>query len=690
MPIARFKSYTPGDKPYARRRTDEEWDHHRQMLSEMHAQRYTRREMLAKLKHSGFEVSPGQLLSQMKKWNMMVYGERASQAGLPLQPPQGPTGAITIDEAVSDELTLTPDFTSPPPERDSTEDLQYRSISQPLYDAVGGRSLSSVDEAREASGTEYQEYDDTISLGTPPPTYTPEASADETTFVNAFINALEPEMADSSAILRQVETITEPWCGNFPTVCCCRAFFFGEDRFSTSPKLYEIVLDQSCPQSLAYIMALLNLAATRPTGQTRAKVRRHLETAVENYLRICTRVEYKNKLAPHILHRLIRVWEDFADGDHLALPASNFLRYDTARTNGALLKKIFKTKPTILSKAKSSGCPVNWQTDSERDVGCLVGFTARRPSTFPLLNSDGEIFGSTKSWSTLGTSSLAELVPTAQQLAAYMQSQWSNGITIHSAYDLSDCNIPLIFMGIGLMIALEASSSAQGLIEPQSGTTAHGAWTPGIRAFIEATVNTLSLNADHADKFRKAYWLVRCAKIGHHGKTIHMGGERCTASLDWETLSRPILSYDEERSWIERRLFSGQGNTWPQLDDLLVTTTPTALDAASVRSTSSSIGSFRRFQALALHLKIGVHASSSLSSRSAKSKSTRSGMSTESHLSWQLEQMLDIRNEDDERSAGKDEVEAEIGSHVACIDDERDPTLHDPRGDDVIPMTNNA
>lgn len=630
------------------------------MLSEMHAQHYTRREMLVKLKEVGFDVSPGQLLSQMKKWNMMVYGERASQSAAnpkSLEETSHRTASgpcIADEESVDESLQLEAKLIledAPPLPRLSYEeaDLGIRlgtrrlSVDQASEGTSGGISFSSLGNAEDPlvqeSHTAHRDKATLYYLPSPPPSDPLESATD----------APQSDLADAGAILRQVSTITEPWCGNFPTICCCQAFFRGHSDFGRSSELYKIILEQSPPQSLKYIVALLNLVETEPNNGDRQELRNHFWDTINYYLQICTRTDLKNKLAPHILHRLLKVWEAFTDGDRLPLPTADLFRSTAAETHESLINKILKTKLAVNANSNPSDQRVNWHIESERDVGCVVGFVVCKPSTFPLLNCAGEVFGSTDSWKNLTSTtqvqrSLTELVPAANRIAAYMRSQWNKGISIASAYDLGDCDLQMIFAALGLMIALETTSFASDFTDPES-------WRPGLQAFIETTVNTLSLNADYADKFRKAYWLVRCETIGHSGKTVHMG-EPCIATHEWEILDRSIHDYDEERTWFERRLFSGRHNSWPQVNDLMAGTD----DNMSIRS-ESSFNSFRKFQALALHLKIGTPASRSLKTKGSSSKSRRS---SESHMSWRLEQVLQIHDEDDVVESEEDGHEPEV------------------------------
>lgn len=660
MSLTRFRSYQPGEKPYSRRRTEEEWEPYHLLLNEMHDQRYTRKEMLVKLKEVGFDVSAGQLLSQLKKWNMMVYGERVSHSGTHQPdfdhiPCQGFLEPAIVDEPLSSEPPLpTKQYSlegvSPAPlilhDTPISHTRQF-SADQSLDTISDAISFSTLDDIQDLP-TEGKSCETEEPVGPPP--YHPEVS-----IPGPVVHALGSDAADPSSILRQIQTIKEPWCGNFPTACCCQALFRGQDGFKSSPELYKIILEQSSPHSLKYVVALLNLVETGSLGEDKEELRMHFWDTVNRYLQLCTRLDLKNKLAPHILHRLLKVWETFSDGDRLPFPTTDLFRSSVANTHEALIDKILRTKPTRSSQPPPYDYHVNWQIDAERDVGCVVGFAVRQPSTFPLLNTAGEIFGSIEPWSSVNGRfdqfrSVAQLIPTANYIAAYMQSQWFNGVAIVTAHDLGDCDIPLIFTALGLMIALEttAFTSEVDFSHPDS-------WTPGLRAFIETTVNTLSLNADYADKFRKAYWLVRCNTIGRTGKTVHMG-QPCTATRDWDLLDRNINDYDEERTWLERRFFSGRNNSWPQADDL----TKGSDDNMSIRS-GNSFNSYRRFQALALHLRIGSLKSGSLKT---KSSSNQSRCSSLSHMSWQLERMLHIRDGESEEGV------LQVGEEVQCEADD--------------------
>ncbi|KAK5077531.1 hypothetical protein LTR24_009561 [Lithohypha guttulata] len=128
-------------------------------------------------------------------------------------------------------------------------------------------------------------------------------------------------------------------------------------------------------------------------------------------------------------------------------------------------------------------------------------------------------------------------------------------------------------------------------------------------------------------KFRKCLWLTGAGNIGGTGKPLHFG--QCRYLREWALLEGNIHDFDEERTWIQRQLFPG-GNTWPQAADLVKD------DGMSIRSVFSS-SSFRRFQGVALHLKLG----STPSLRSFLTKSS-GRMSLDSHLSWEFEHRLGI------------------------------------------------
>lgn len=628
-----IKRYSPGSSGYAPRRSDEQWEQHRQLLTRMHQQHYTRRQMLAALKNTGFNVTTGQLLAQMKKWDLMVYGVKA-------------------DTIINDTIACPCDASVLQPVRavdpDDAHDAGFignlHIIVSDMDDSLHSRSDADLHKSEGNVTT----LEDTEASQIPPHS-TANVSTDEVLDVPTDLG--NEDLADfdlehdlelitntltSNAVFlqHQLPTILEPWCEPFPTTCCCRAFFTATDDFAKSPELFHILLEQVPPTSIIYAIAVINLINIEDQTRDEATLRNMLWSCIEQYLRICTRVDVKNNVATRILHSLLQTWNRLYE-DRFPLPAITASRTSTlSRT--ALLNRIVKTK------ARSLG-PVNvrrskWRAKAGLDIGAITGFIARRPSTWPLINWSGGKFGSTDGWWPVDKPESAGLIETATAFSEHMTKIWATEqqnpkkSRLPSLEDLGACNVPLIFDTLGLMLALELSSYAMDFT-PNGSLLNSPHWPKELSKFIDTTVRTLSLNAEYAEKFRKVYWLISAEKIGYSGKSksIHTGP--CTAIEEWQVLERSVYDYDQPRTWIERRLFTNR-NSWPQTEDLVTA------DNMSIRSVSS-FNSFKRFQALALQLKIGTP-----HSRSTRTKSTRSKMSLDSHLSWQLEHMLDIQKDD--------------------------------------------
>ena len=660
MAESKFRRYMPGMDTYSRRRTDEEWQEHRQFLTGMHDQRYTRREMISGLKLRDFHVTIGQLLAQMKKWDLTVYNT-ANGSHAPtfrttpeLEDPNAGTCVEGLRQAAAepmydhdpaDDTAVQVDagfmgglFLANQSDNDISSDLGLANDSlttlvpsETLRDFITGEQkyIAGEDEAKKGR---------------------PDLDADTWTEAEGIEYDSGRGKATPQGILQQLRTITELWCDPFPRTCCCQSLFFSKDRFARSSGLYAILLEQSSSSTLQYVWALLSLIELSPAIIPTPHMQAQLWQTIEYYLRLCTKVDIKNSLANQILHRLLKAWQEVS-GDQAPFPTSAFTS-SRSSTNPSLFTKIFSAKPAN-SWSSVTACHrnVDWQNDSDRDVGMLVGFAARQPSTFPLINWSGTTFGSTGSWSnTNDMKDNYELITTAALLATHMEHIWSicdgstNGKDIHPkpVVDAVDCDLPMVFNALGLMLALELSSYVKDLMQQDGKLSDPASWPKELHDFVDSTLRTLSLNAEYAEKFRRSYWLVKTDKIGYGGKGIHMGD--CLATNEWQVLNRDIHEYDEERTWIERRLFSGR-NTWPQANDLVNG------DNMSMRSVSS-FNSFRRFQALAFHLKIGTP-----HSRSTRTKSTKSKMSLDSHLSWRLEHLLEIK-EHDEAHGSSDEREA--------------------------------
>lgn len=73
MTEPQFKQYQPGIATYARRRTAHEWDQYRQLLTDLHNQQVSRRLMLEELAKHDFQPTVGQMVTQMRKWGLMVH-----------------------------------------------------------------------------------------------------------------------------------------------------------------------------------------------------------------------------------------------------------------------------------------------------------------------------------------------------------------------------------------------------------------------------------------------------------------------------------------------------------------------------------------------------------------------------------------------------------------------------------------
>ena len=647
----KIKRYKPGVSPYAQRRSEQDWEGRREMLTRMHEQHYTRRQMLEALKALDFDVTSGQLLAQMKKWELAVYITRAESSVEHNMP--------ELLEAVWRSQSIDP-TAEKHPDRDVTLPVRPGSASESFdsHDAgmLGDICLVSSNLSDGADSIDWLESSSTLNeillndMPVPPEALDVEyldTKNDNTSDEQGMSPSLQEMISEhrqdvfgtklqhAQYIQRQLATITEPWCYTFPTDCCCHAFFHHQDNFTTSPELYRIMLEQSSSCSLKYAIILVNLMTFPNIDVNRQELREPLWSTIEYYLMICTRPTYKNSLASHILHSLVQAWNTWF-GDDLSIPTTGFSKLRIGSLN-TLVSKIMKARPVNADNTDTS-IQSDWQSEAERNVNTIIGFLARRPSTFPLTDWSGEAFGSLNSPQTLRVQQDAnELLKFAQALSKYMReacsreaSGTSEGSKSTPLELLGDCDLFVIFDSLGLMIALELNSYATDLLDNTEGVSESSHWPPELRNFIDTIVRTLSLNAEYAEKFRKSYWLVTGKTIGYQGKNIHFGS--CNAMAEWRTLDRSIYEYDAPRTWIERRLFSGR-NEWPKTEDLMTS------DNMSMRSVSS-FNSFRRFQALAFHLKIVTP-----HSRSIRTKSTRSGtskMSLDSHLSWQLEHMLGI------------------------------------------------
>lgn len=610
--------------------------------------------MLAALNNADFNVTAGQLLAQMKKWNLQVNSMEANDIN------DGKTEDSCSPTFVQPVRIIEPDDT-----RDAGFIGNLRLVASDPEINLNSSLEEKHDEAAnniprpdiEDSQKVYQLSDD-MNLAQLESITSPEQEANDLVEVElepeteAIINNLN---AHAESLRRQLPTIMEPWCEVFPTTCCCRALFAAENGFSTSPKLYHILLEQAPTQTLLYAIALLNLADTETKAADEPVLRDHLWSTIEYYLRICTRTEIKNSVATRILHALLHTWNKLYQ-DQFPLPTSNTFQR-SVRSRGTLLDKLVKTKPKKDASQKQRRS--RWQAKAELDIGAISGFIAKRPSTWPLINWSGGQFGSTDGWWPTDDPKNAGLIETAAALSDHMTKIWATeqkekhprARKLPSLEDLGACNVPLIFDTLGLMLALELSSYAADFTS--NGSLLHSPkWPTELSKFIDTTVRTLSLNAEYAEKFRKTYWLISAEQIGYSGKckSVHTGP--CTAAKEWQALNRSVHDWDEPRTWIERRLFTNR-NSWPQTEDLVTA------DNMSMRSVSS-FNSFKRFQALALHLKIGTP-----HSRSVRTKSTKSKMSVDSHLSWQLEHMLDIKAEDPATDKGGLEPLVEMEEDVA-------------------------
>lgn len=637
MPTTLFRRYTPGTTAYARRRTEEEWEEHRHLLTRLHQQHYTRRQMLDQLKTRDFTVTSGQLLAQMKKWDLMVYTTHQKR----------PSSTTDVE--------TTPDHESPPPPysppRLSTGPLPLVSVDEDLdlLDAgfIGGLRLTNS--AEQCTNTVDDAQEHRFSLGEArdvAPAVSEEGRASSPGLVESEVvpnedvnspnqpsSASYPDwnMVDPQTILQQLPTIREPWCDKFSISCCCEDLFTGQGKFSKSPELYHLLLKQASPTSLQHAWAVIRLVEIALVQNLSIDLPALLQTTILQYLTRCTDGQTKNRQANQILHHLLRLWELSNGGFPIHGYSSSGGSH--SRRKNDFYSKLFGLRPS--RRSPESPC-FDWELISEQDVQTMVGFTVSRPSPFPLVNWSGLPFGCTDNWSSVCKEDDATLlVNTASALAQYMQQKWSEtqadtSLTSLDMASLGGCDLTRVFNTLGLMAALELDEYARNLIQKNGILSDSVKWPSELKSFLETTVKTLSLNSEYAEKFRKCYWLARVPEIGIGGKVVHFGS--CKASHQWSVLARDIGDYDEPRTWIERRVFSGP-SSWPQPEDLATS------DNMSVRS-SSSINSFRRFQALALHLKLGTP-----HSRSIRSRSTKSKMSVDSHLSWQLENVLEIGDE---------------------------------------------
>lgn len=633
----KIQRYKPGVSTYSRRRTDEEWETYRQLLTRMHEQHYTRRQMVEALKGRDFVVTSGQLLAQLKKWDLMVYGH--GSRGVLKASPQSRELRSEAKQSVGTERPSSSNeslaITTPEAEECQNKDTIAHQLLAPT---VSELSMESLDRQDSSSSLE-RVHTELSGLSPTLDTVSEREETGETTNdtlepgdarLQTVKHVLAGEMASEESIVRQLPIVTEPWCKTFPTTCCCHSFFNGIGEFAESPELYQNILQQSSPSSLKYALALLNLSENQAHTPKKMDLKEPLWLTITYYLQLCTRSDCKNSLARSILYRLLRAWESIGE-ERLSLPTEVFAKRK-AESRSGIFARMFRAKTMATMKEGKSA--FDWEASSDRDIGTLIGFAAYRPSTFPLVNWSGQMFGNPATWSApSGDYEPHDLVTTAKAFADYMESGCGFSSPPSAVQELVDYDSPLVFRSLGLMLALELSYYANDLMCRKGQLSDAATWPEELRSFINTTVSTLSLNAEYAEKFRKSYWLASTEKIGYQGKYLHTG--RCSAKTEWQILERNIHEYDEERTWIERRLFSGRGS-WPQTEDLMVS------DNASVRSVSS-INSFRRFQALAFHLKIGTPHSRSIRTKSTKSMGSK--MSLDSHLSWQLEHMLGLQEE---------------------------------------------
>ncbi|KAJ9655378.1 hypothetical protein H2198_005752 [Neophaeococcomyces mojaviensis] len=464
-------------------------------------------------------------------------------------------------------------------------------------------------------------------------------------------NSSFDDMASTGAIIRHLSTITEPWCTSFPTTCCCHSLFFAKDDFAQSPELYMILMEQSPIYKLQFVMALLSLVETRPKGSHKEVLKTRLRETVEFYLKQCTRTDVKNTMASTILHRLLKVSESILGGEYSATSRlSTRSLSSTSLQTSALMEKILKTTSLENRGTGDDNMPTKWFQECA-DNAITLDFAGLCPNKFSSLNRRGQNFGNRpwalhqdESSSTLAINDSVEdhtteyprpifdgtfLMTTAASIAKMLQQQHASvpvkGVSSHGPSDSKR-----IFSALGLMIALEFSTNVSFLYEAPGPISDPAFWTSQMHKFVYTFIENLGQDAECADKFRKAYWLARTDMIGRDGKGIHTG--QCKAAKEWTILDRSIHEFDEDRPWIERQ-FLAHRLTLPHDNEIVMG------DHMSIHSESSAT-SFDRFQATAVRLQLGR-----LPSTKSFQTSSSKRMSAESHLSWQLDRLLEISDD---------------------------------------------
>jgi len=462
------------------------------------------------------------------------------------------------------------------------------------------------------------------------------------------------DTASAGAIVRQLSTITEPWCTSFPTTCCCHSLFLAKESFAQSPELYKILMEQSPIHKLRYVMALLGLAETRPTGLNKEVLKGRLREALEFYLKQCTRADVKNNMASTILHRLLKVSESVLDGEYsVTTRLSTRSLSSTSLQTSALLEKIFKSVSPDKHSTNNETMPTTWFQECA-DNAITLDFAGLSPNKTSSLNQDGGQCFDNRPWAFNRDDSLSAsqddgsrenatsehlrpifdgtfLTTTATSIAIMLQQQHASvpikGVSSHGPSDYTK-----VFSALGLMIALEFSANAAFLSSAPGPISDPAFWTSEMHKFVYTFIENLSQDADCADKFRKAYWLARTDQISSpDGKNIHTGP--CKASREWSIFSRNIHDFDEDRPWIERQ-FLARRLSLPR--DTAKEIVVGDGDHMSIHSESSAT-SFDQFQATAVRLQVGRVPSA----RTFRTTSSNR-MSVESHLSWQLERVLEI------------------------------------------------
>lgn len=465
-----------------------------------------------------------------------------------------------------------------------------------------------------------------------------------------------PSMASAGSIIRHLPTIVEPWCSSFPSQCCCKSLFFGRDGFGDSPELYRIFLEQSQSEieSLQYVMALLNLAEVKSIGSHKEVLKGKFREALEFYLKLCTRVDFKNSMASTILHRLLKVSEKLLEGEYSATKRlSTRSLSSTSLKTSALLEKIFETPPTNDQSTETINKNSSWFKECA-DNAIILDYDGLGPSTFSSLNKQGRNFGM-RPWAFNFDAGSADdnneeaestteyprpvfdglfLTTTAAHVATMLEHQHKSTPVRGVSAELDSSNSSKVFSALGLMIALEFSTNVSFLYEVSSPISDPAHWTSQMTRFVYTFIESLGQNADCADKFRKAYWLARTSKIGREGKGVHTGP--CKAVKEWAILERSIYEFDEDRPWIERKFLANRLSL-PHDNDIVLG------DQMSIHSESSAT-SFDRFHQTAVRLQVG-RVPSHKSAMSWKTTSSKR-MSVESHLSWQLERVLAINDGD--------------------------------------------